>query len=36
MRPAPCIGEGNDDVFGGILGLGADEQTRLREAGVIG
>jgi benzylsuccinate CoA-transferase BbsF subunit len=36
MRPAPRIGEGNDDVFGGILGLDSDEQARLREAGVIG
>jgi hypothetical protein len=36
MRPAPCIGEGNEDVLGGILGLSAEEQARLREIGAVG
>jgi benzylsuccinate CoA-transferase BbsF subunit len=36
MRPAPCIGEGNDDVLGGILGIGVEERQRLVDEGVIG
>lgn len=36
MRPAPCLGEGNDDVFRGILGLDGEEIARLVEMGAIG
>lgn len=36
MRPAPCIGEGNDYVFGEILGLDEAEIARLQEIGAIG
>jgi benzylsuccinate CoA-transferase BbsF subunit len=36
MRPAPTIGEANDDVLGGILGIDEGERARLVEAGVIG
>jgi benzylsuccinate CoA-transferase BbsF subunit len=32
---APCLGEHNDQVFGGLLGLGAAELDRLRREGVI-
>lgn len=32
---APCLGEHNDLVFGGLLGLGAEELDRLRREGVI-
>ena len=34
-RGAPCLGEHNEEVFGGILGLGAAEIADLREAGAI-
>lgn len=37
--PAACppgVGEHTDEVLGGLLGVGADELRRLREAGVIG
>jgi benzylsuccinate CoA-transferase BbsF subunit len=36
MRPAPCIGEGNDDILGGILGITPEERQRLVDEGVIG
>ncbi|TMC51219.1 MAG: CoA transferase [Chloroflexi bacterium] len=36
MRPAPSIGEANEEVLGGILGLSAEEQARLREIGAVG
>lgn len=36
MWAAPSIGEGNDDVLGGILGIDATERARLVETGVIG
>ena len=35
-RPAPMLGEHNDEVLGGDLGLAADELERLRNAAVIG
>jgi formyl-CoA transferase len=34
-RPAGRLGEANEEVFGGLLGLSRDELTRLVEAGVI-
>ncbi|HEU5301877.1 MAG TPA: CoA transferase [Acidimicrobiia bacterium] len=34
-RAGPTLGQDNDWVLGGILGLGADEQARLRDAGAI-
>jgi len=34
-RPAPGLGEHNDEVYGRLLGLGADELVGLRERGVI-
>ena len=35
-RPAPTLGQHNDEVFGEILGLPDAEIAGLREAGVIG
>ena len=35
-RPAPLLGEHNDEVFGDLLGLSADELAHLRDAGIIG
>ena len=35
-RPAPCLGQHNDDVLSGLLGLSADERAALRDKGVIG
>jgi crotonobetainyl-CoA:carnitine CoA-transferase CaiB-like acyl-CoA transferase len=35
-RPAPTLGQDNDDVLGGRLGCTADELAALAEAGVIG
>jgi len=34
-RGAPCLGEHNEEVFGGILGLSTGEIAALREAGAI-
>jgi crotonobetainyl-CoA:carnitine CoA-transferase CaiB-like acyl-CoA transferase len=34
-RPAPCLGEHNDRVFGDLLGLSSVEIDELRAAGVI-
>jgi crotonobetainyl-CoA:carnitine CoA-transferase CaiB-like acyl-CoA transferase len=34
-RPVGRLGEANEEVFGGLLGLSRDEMTRLVEAGVI-
>ena len=34
-RGAPCLGQHNDEVFGGILGLSAAEIDELRADGVI-
>jgi crotonobetainyl-CoA:carnitine CoA-transferase CaiB-like acyl-CoA transferase len=34
-RTAPCVGEHNLDVLGRELGLGLDEITTLRSAGVV-
>ena len=34
-RSGPCLGEHNEQVYGDLLGLGADELARLREEGVI-
>jgi CoA:oxalate CoA-transferase len=33
--PSPRLGQNNDDVYGGWLGLAADEIVALRAAGVI-
>jgi formyl-CoA transferase len=35
QRPAGHLGEANEAVFRGLLGLTADEFARLAEAGVI-
>jgi len=35
QRPAGRLGEANEAVFRGLLGLTADEFARLAEAGVI-
>ena len=34
-RGGPCLGEHNAEVFGGLLGLGADEIASLTEEGVL-
>jgi hypothetical protein len=34
-RPAGRLGEANEEVFGGLLGLSHDELTRLVAAGVL-
>ena len=34
-RGAPCLGQHNDEVFGGLLGLSASEIDQLRADGVI-
>jgi succinyl-CoA---D-citramalate CoA-transferase len=34
-RGAPRLGEHNDEVWGGLLGIGADERARLARDGVI-
>jgi formyl-CoA transferase len=31
----PALGEHNEHVWGGLLGLGPDERARLREAAII-
>jgi crotonobetainyl-CoA:carnitine CoA-transferase CaiB-like acyl-CoA transferase len=35
-RPAPTLGQHNDEVLGGLLGLGPDELGHLRDTGIIG
>ena len=34
-RPAPTLGQHNDEVYGRLLGYAEEEVTKLREAGVI-
>ena len=34
-RRAPLVGEHNDEIFGGVLGLSGEELTRLADSGVI-
>jgi crotonobetainyl-CoA:carnitine CoA-transferase CaiB-like acyl-CoA transferase len=36
VRPAPTLGQHNDEVLGGELGLTAAELVGLRERGIIG
>jgi crotonobetainyl-CoA:carnitine CoA-transferase CaiB-like acyl-CoA transferase len=35
-RPAPCLGEHNEQVLGELLGLADEELAQLREQKVIG
>ncbi len=35
-RPAPVVGEHNDEVLGGLLGLSTDDMAALAAAGIIG
>ena len=35
-RPAPVVGEHNDEVLGGLLGLSTDDMAALAVAGIIG
>jgi crotonobetainyl-CoA:carnitine CoA-transferase CaiB-like acyl-CoA transferase len=35
VRRPPLLGEHNDEVYGGLLGLSADERTRLKQDGAI-
>ena len=34
-RPAPCLGEHNDLIYRGIVGLSDEEYTAYRDAGII-
>ena len=35
-KPAPCLGEDNQYVFGELLGLSPEEMAQLEEQGIIG
>jgi crotonobetainyl-CoA:carnitine CoA-transferase CaiB-like acyl-CoA transferase len=35
VRRAPLLGEHNDEVYGGLLGLSAEERARLKRDGAI-
>ncbi|MCU1400265.1 MAG: putative CoA-transferase [Acidimicrobiales bacterium] len=35
-RPSPTLGEHNDEILGGLLGIDEAERARLEEAGIIG
>ena len=35
MRPAPDLGEHNQEILGGLLGLSKEEIARLAEEGIL-
>jgi len=34
-RPAPCLGQHNEEIYGGRLGLSSQEQEKLKTVGII-